>query len=166
MEQLIHIGLISVEDEITFTFKKNVIIGTVGFGGHILNTVITRPSGTNVMTLYTRTYPSLTAWSEACLREGLQEENTRYASWKRVIHTKSKRTLQSLRSQLNVSAKMSAASRQDLFSEINRLRMLVSQLEEKRLKPRECADTTDQLLMTDSVVMFFKQWAATSLLPG
>ena len=166
MEQLIQIGLISIQDEITFTFKKNTITGKVGFGGHILNTQITRPDMTVVTTLMTRTYPSLTAWSEACLREGLQEENTRYASWKRVIHTKSSRTLQSLRSQLNVSAKMQAASRQDLFSEINRLRMLVSQLQEEQLMPRESADTTDRLLMTPSVVEFFKHWAATSSLHG
>ena len=56
------------------------------------------------------TYPSLTAWSEACLREGLQEENTRYASWKRIIHQKSGRTLQNLRSQLNANTKMSCQS--------------------------------------------------------
>lgn len=73
----------------------------------MLNTVIKCPNDVETRTLYTRSYPSLTAWSEACLREGLHEENTRYASWKRVIHVnvKTGRTLQSLRSQLNVSTK-------------------------------------------------------------
>jgi len=166
MESLLQLGLVSLNDEIKFTFKRNVIIGAVGYGGHILNTVILRQDGTKVMTLFTRTYPSLTAWSEACLREGLLEENTRYASWKRVIHTKSQRTLQNLRSQLNVSAKMASASRQDLFSEINRLQMLVSQMKKKTVVPRDSAQTTDRLLMTPSVVEFFNQWATTSLLHG
>ena len=120
MEQLITIGLIEIGDQIKFIFKKNAIYGTIGHGGHVLNTIIQSPNMTEIKTLFTRTYPSLTAWSEACLREGLQEENTRYASWKRVIHVRSGRTLQSLRSQLNVSTKMVGASRQDLFAEINR----------------------------------------------
>ena len=166
MEQLITIGLIDIGDQIKFVFKKNAIFGTIGHGGHVLNTIIQQPSMEEIKTLFTRSYPSLTAWSEACLREGLQEENTRYASWKRVIHVKSGRTLQSLRSQLNVSTKMVGASRQDLFAEINRLQMKVAQLSQLKAEPRDSAHTTDQLLMTPSVIKFFKEWAATSSLPG
>lgn len=166
MEQLITIGLVNIGDEIKFMFKKNTICGTIGHGGHVLNTVIKCPNAIEIGTLYTRSYPSLTAWSEACLREGLQEENTRYASWKRVIHVKTGRTLQSLRSQLNVSTKMVGASRQDLFAEINRLQMKVVQLTQLKAEPRDSASVTDQLLMSPSVVKFFREWETTSSLRG
>ena len=166
MEQLITIGLVKIGDQIKFMFKRNTICGTIGHGGHVLNTIIKCPTSTEIRTLYTRTYPSLTAWSEACLREGLQEENTRYASWKRVIHVKSGRTLQSLRSQLNVSTKMVGASRQDLFAEINRLQMKVAQLTQLKAEPRDSASVTDQLLMSPSVIKFFREWEATSSLRG
>tara|TARA_Y100000992_G_scaffold246994_1_gene178440 strand:+ start:583 stop:1083 length:501 start_codon:yes stop_codon:yes gene_type:complete len=166
MESLIKIGLLDVGDEISFVFKKNKMVGKVGYGGHVINTTITRADGVVVETLMTRIYPSLTAWSEACLREGLLEEHTRYASWKRVTHVKSQRTLQSLRSQANVSTKASQASRQDLFMEINRLQTLVSQLKKKNIAPRESAETTDALLMTPSVIEYFNRWATTSLSNG
>lgn len=166
MEQLLGIHLIQVGDEIVFHFKRNEIRGTVGYGGHILNTMITDASGAKIKTLFSRTYPSLTAWSEACLREGLQEENTRYASWKRVTHVKTGRTLQSLRSQLNVNTKMASASRQDLYAEINRLHMENARLQKVQLQPRDDASVTDALLMTPGVIEFFKTWATTSLRPG
>tara|TARA_B100000683_G_scaffold276294_1_gene329755 strand:- start:1496 stop:1996 length:501 start_codon:yes stop_codon:yes gene_type:complete len=162
MEQLLAIHLINVGDQIVFQFKKNKIQGTVGYGGHILNTLIKDSNGTEIRSLFTRTYPSLTAWSEACLREGLLEENTRYASWKRVIHMKTQRTLQSLRSQLNVNAKMASASRQDLYAEINRLHMENARLKTVQLQPRKDASVADSLLMTPDVIQFFKTWAATS----
>lgn len=166
MEDLIRIGLVEIGDEITFQFKKNKMVGKIGYGGQIVKTVITRADGVTVQTLTTRIYPSLTAWSEACLREGLLEEHTRYASWKRVTHVKSQRTLQSLRSQAHVSTKTTQASRQDLFMEINRLQTLVGQLQKKSVAPRESAETTDALLMTPSVVEYFKHWATTSLSNG
>ena len=166
MEQLIAIQKILVGDPIQFVFKKNRIQGSVGHGGHILNTVIYSSKNKEIRTLYSRTYPSLTAWSEACLREGLQEENTRYASWKRVIHVPSGKTLQSLRSTLNVATKMSAASRQDLFAEINRLRQELVRAKQQALVPRRSPSVTDELLMTPSVVEYFNHWATTSLSNG
>ena len=166
MEQLIAAGLVKVGDRIHFSFKKNRIIGTVGFGGHILSTMILSEHGKN-LALFPHSYPSLTAWSEACLREGLQEENTRYASWKRIIHEgKTPRTLQSLRSQLNVNTKMDAASRQDLYSEINRLHATVMQMKRVPRLQRESAATTDALLMTPSVIKCFERWADASLQSG
>ena len=98
MEGLIANRLINVSDQIEFMFKKYKIIGNVGYGGHIGNTVIISPSGEENLSMTEHMFPSLTSWSEACLREGLHEEGMRYASWKRVIHVPSQRTLQSLRS--------------------------------------------------------------------
>tara|TARA_Y100001958_G_scaffold155317_1_gene145755 strand:- start:1355 stop:1864 length:510 start_codon:yes stop_codon:yes gene_type:complete len=165
MEQLISAGLVCVGDPIHFTFKKNHIMGMVGRGGHILHTVIITESGQKNMTLYPHSYPSLTAWSEACLREGLYEENTRYASWKRIIHedkNKKQRTLQSLRSELNVNTKHESASRQDLYSELNRMHATVMQMKRVPRLERESAATTDNLLMMPSVIASFKRWAETS----
>tara|TARA_B110000977_G_scaffold194343_1_gene270764 strand:+ start:526 stop:1026 length:501 start_codon:yes stop_codon:yes gene_type:complete len=162
MEELLRIRLVEIGDEIMFCFKKNQMVGEIGYGGHIVNTRITKEDGVVVETLMKRIYPSLTSWSEACLREGLLEEHTRYASWKRVIHKKTERTLQSLRSEAHVSQKTTQASRQDLFAEINRLQTLVGQLKKKRVAPRKSADTTDALLMTLEVQEYFKHWATTS----
>lgn len=162
MEQLLAINLLKVGDKIAFQFKKNHIQGSVGHGGHIMKTIIKDSNGVEIRSLFTRSYPSLTAWSEACLREGLLEENTRYASWKRVIHVNTQRTLQSLRSQLNVNAKMASASRQDLYAEINRLHMANARLQSVQAQPRPDSKTTDALLMTPAVIKFFKTWAATS----
>lgn len=134
MESLISAELLSIGDVIQFTFKNVKIQGEVGHGGHILNTTL---HGAEEPTrLYQRIYPSLTAWSEACLREGLGEENTRYASWKRVLHIKSGRTLQSLRSEDNVANKRSLASRMDLFEEINRLHKIIARLRREPPLPR------------------------------
>ena len=68
MEDLIRIRLVEIGDEIKFCFKKNQMVGEIGYGGHIVNTRITKEDGVVVETLMTRIYPSLTAWSEACLR--------------------------------------------------------------------------------------------------
>ena len=165
MEGLLKNRLLQVSDRIEFTFKKYRIYGSVAHGGHIGNTLIISPDGNENTTLQNWTYPSLTAWSEACFREGLSEENMRYASWKRVIHTPSQRTLQSLRSEYNVSFKTVHASRQDLFSEINRLHRQVNTL--KRVKPvyvpNPVTDQTDNLLMESGAIEFFKKWNGTYL---
>ena len=163
MEGLIQNRLINVSDPIEFVFKKYVIRGRVGFGGHIYGTVITDPSGAVSRVLHAQNFPSLTSWSEACLREGLAEENMRYASWKRVIHTPSQRTLQSLRSEYNVSVKAAQASRQDLFSEINRLHRLVREMTRTPLPPEpvDMVRKTDKILVDSAAIEFFKKWNGT-----
>jgi hypothetical protein len=61
---------------------------------------------------------------------------------------------------------MVGASRQDLFAEINRLQMKVVQLTQLKAEPRDSASVTDQLLMSPSVVKFFREWETTSSLRG
>lgn len=134
MESLIAAELLKIGDVIQFSFKSIKIQGEVGRGGHILNTTLN--GAEEPKRLYERIYPSLTAWSEACLREGLGEENTRYASWKRVLHINSGRTLQSLRSEDNVANKRSLASRMDLYEEINRLHKVIARLQREPPLPR------------------------------
>lgn len=168
MEGLIQNRLINVSDTIEFAFKKYVIRGLVGHGGHIYGTVIVNPNGDASRVLYAQSFPSLTSWSEACLREGLSEENMRYASWKRVIHVPSQRTLQSLRSEYNVSVKAVQASRQDLFSEINRLHRLVREMTRTPLPPTPrrsptLCRSTDDLLVESEAIEFFKKWNGTCL---
>lgn len=163
MEGLIQKHLINVCDVIEFVFKKFRIQGRVGYGGHIYGTSITDPDGHVSTVLQDQNFPSLTSWSEACLREGLSEENMRYASWKRVIHMPSQRTLQSLRSEYNVSTKAAQASRQDLFSEINRLNRLVREIRRTPLPPEPIAmvRATDMLLSQSQAIEFFKKWNGT-----
>ena len=164
MEGLIQNRLINVSDQIEFMFKKYVIRGRVGFGGHIYGTAITDPNGTVSRALHDQSFPSLTSWSEACLREGLEEENMRYASWKRVIHIPSQRTLQSLRSEYNVCIKASQASRQDLFSEINRLHRLVREMTRTPLPQKDLDQSqTDKLLSDSAAIEFFRKWNGTCL---
>ncbi len=97
MELLLQQELIKVGDPVHFVFKKNTIHGVVGEGGQIIQTVLEKENQMS-HALYMHVYPSLTAWSESALCEGLGEESTRYASWKRVIHAPSGQTLQALRS--------------------------------------------------------------------
>jgi|TARA_B110001452_G_C15238659_1_gene428900 hypothetical protein len=173
MEGLIQNRLISVADQIEFVFKKFTIRGMVGFGGHIYGTVITNPNGIVSQVLHNQSFPSLTSWSEACLREGLEEENMRYASWKRVIHTPSQRTLQSLRSEYNVCVKAAQSSRQDLFSEINRLHRLVREMTRTPLPQIDpvllhqsqttLRESTDKLLIDSAAIEFFRKWNGTCL---
>ena len=159
MEALLH-ELVAVGDPVYFVFKRHVIHGVIGAGGQILQTVIESPEGVQDYVLYTHVYASLTAWSESALCEGLGEESTRYASWKRVIHAPSGKTLQALRSELNVNLKGVVASRQDLYAELNRYR-LMSKVE---LPARPSAAAADVLLMSPSGIASFEKWAASSSL--
>jgi len=165
MEGLIEQQFINIGDRIHFVFKGFQIYGKVMHGGHIGGTQIVRPDQSQVNTLYSRVYPSLTSWSEACLREGLNEENMRYASWKRVVHVASQRTLQSLRSEYNVNAKSAHASRQDLFAEINRLHLKVKQMTRTPtpLPSSATVHQTDQLLVDSDAIEFFREWSGTCL---
>ena len=173
MEGLIQKHLINVCDTIEFVFKKFTIRGRVGYGGHIYGTSITDPEGNISVVLQDQNFPSLTSWSEACLREGLSEENMRYASWKRVIHTPSQRTLQSLRSEYNVCVKAAQSSRQDLFSEINRLHRLVREMTRTPLPQLDpvllhqsqttLRESTDKLLIDSAAIEFFRKWNGTCL---
>ena len=162
MEGLIRNRLINVSDRIEFTFKRYKISGKVGHGGHIGDTVIVDPGGEVNRSLESHMFPSLTSWSEACLREGLLEENMRYASWKRVIHVPSQRNLQSLRSEYNVSVKAVQASRQDLFSEINRLHRRVKEMTRVSVEVPSTL-VVDQLLVDSAAIEFFKKWNGTCL---
>lgn len=164
MEGLLTQNFIQLGDGIEFVFKKFKIHGKVGHGGHITHTIIVTPQQEILQNLQHRVYPSLTAWSEACLREGLHEENMRYASWKRVIHQESGRTLQSLRSEYNVSVKTSHASRQDLYAEINRLHLKVKQMTRvvPVYTPTPCV-RTDRLLKDSDAIAFFKEWNGSCL---
>lgn len=159
-------NLIKAGDAIDFMFKKFHIHGTVGMGGHIVNTVITTPCGETTRTLENNVYPSLTAWSEACLREGLNEENMRYASWKRVRHLASNRTLQSLRAEYNIGKKGAHASRQDLYAEINRLHTSVKKMTRVTPTlppPSKIVEDTDQMLSDSAALDFFRKWNGTYL---
>ena len=168
MEGLIQNRSVKVYDKIEFVFKKYKIIGKIGFGGHIGSTVIINPDGKKNSCLERHVFPSLTSWSEACLREGLMEEGMRYASWKRVIHVPSKRTLQSLRSEYNVSVKASQASRQDLFSEINRLHRKIKEMTRVPQSRSQILEINrrvyvDKILEDSSAIEFFKKWNGTCL---
>lgn len=156
MESLIVAGLLTIGDTIQFTFKNITIHGTVGHGGHIVNTVLHGAS--EPKRLSQRIYPSLTAWSEACLREGLGEENTRYASWKRVLHVASGRTLQSLRSEDNVANKRELASRTDLYEEINRLHKCLERLKREPPLERPRSQFLESEEMKTRLLTFFDAW--------
>lgn len=162
MEQLIAIGIIKIGDTITFQFKKHTVTGQIGVGGQVMQTKMKGPLGFN-LTLQNRIYPSLTAWSEAVLRDGLLEDNCRYASWRRVIHVESGKTLQELRSVLNVDTKGVVASRQDMLMMINMQRMRIEQLSKKPLPPRKSSTQVDNMLMTPHVLKCFNQWASSYL---
>ena len=53
----IRIRLVEIGDEIKFCFKKNQMVGEIGYGGHIVNTRITKEDGVVVETLSDENLP-------------------------------------------------------------------------------------------------------------
>ena len=86
--------LIKIGDTIEFTFKGNTFTAKILRGGLIgkCQQQTLHEDAKNVLA-NTVGFSSLTAWTESCLQDLLEEYYTRYSSWKRVYHRESKRSL-------------------------------------------------------------------------
>ena len=122
-------GLIKVGDSVEFTFKDNHFVARICKGGIISDCKVRRAG----MTVYEKvlqsvlSFGSLTAWTEACLQEVLEEYYTRYSSWKRVTHYETKMSMSEIRDR----CKLMDLKREDtveLYKEIRRLELIVEDM--------------------------------------
>ena len=120
--KLIHHG-----DTVFFNFKGNNFSASILRGGLIGNCKMTTFDKTNDILTGVTAFSSLTAWTEACLQDVLEEYYTRYSSWKRVSHKESKRSMGDLRDQCKLLSKKRKRDEEvpELYKEIYRLQQTI-----------------------------------------
>ena len=123
---MIQAKIIKVGDTIEFKFKGHHFVASIKKGALIADCFHiykeTKPCLKNVLA-----FTSLTAWTEACLQDVLEEYYTRYSSWKRVIHKESGLTMGELRDRCKmVNSKID----QEAYKEILRLTTIITKLED------------------------------------
>lgn len=128
---MLHYGVISANDTIEFTFKGNVFQAKLLDGGLVGDCKLKRihdrqPS--DILKNVTA-FSSLTAWTEACLQDILEEYYTRYSSWKRVTHCESKRSMGELRDQCKLlDKKKKTEDVSELYKEIKRTHTIIREM--------------------------------------
>ena len=101
--------LIKIGDTIEFTFKGNTFRAKILRGGLIGKCQQQSIHDKEPVSVLETTvgFSSLTAWTESCLQDLLEEYYTRYSSWKRVYHRESKRSMSDLRDQCKLKERKS-----------------------------------------------------------
>lgn len=137
-------GDLKSNDEIYFSFKQNKFSASITSSGLITDTVWTKPNSLHENIFRTRSFESLTDWTETCIQEKLDEYHTRYSAWRRVRHARTSRPMEQIykeytRKKLIKSVKkLSVAEYQNLLSlnqeRILYLEKLIEQHEEKQKK--------------------------------
>lgn len=124
-------NLVKVGDTVSFTFKGNKFNAKILQGGLIGDCTLQRvhdPSQENILT-QTVAFSSLTAWTEACLQDIMDEYYTRYSSWKRVIHQESKRSMGDIRDQCKLmDPSKTKEDTTELYKEIMRLHTTIDEM--------------------------------------
>ncbi len=124
LTDMINAKIIKVDDTIEFKFKGHFFTASIQKGGLVSNCFHKykkmKPCLRNVIA-----FTSLTAWTEACLQDVLEEYYTRYSSWKRVIHKESGFTMGELRDRCKL---INSKIDQEAYKEILRLTTVVHQL--------------------------------------
>ena len=106
LQQLLSCDYVRIGDELYFKFKGHHFTGKVLSGGLIGSCTWTPPGGTTVLIfqeptvvreqLIIKTFESLTDFTESCIQEKLDEYHTRYSSWKRVRHSRTNTSMETL----------------------------------------------------------------------
>jgi len=124
---MIYHKLIHVGDTVFFNFKGNHFTANILTGALIGNCKITTFDKTKRILIGVTAFSSLTAWTEACLQDVLEEYYTRYSSWKRVSHKESKRSMGDLRDQCKLLSKKRKREEEvpELYKEIYRLQQTI-----------------------------------------
>lgn len=124
---MIEAKLIKINDEIEFKFKGNNFTAKIIKGGLITSCTFKSCRSTVSIECLNNViaFSSLTAWTEACLQDVLEEYYTRYSSWKRVIHKPSSLTMSELRDRCKLQhTKIDP----DSYKEIYRLNTIIDSL--------------------------------------
>ena len=128
---MMHYGVISANDTIEFTFKGNVFQAKLLDGGLVGDCKLKRIHDRQASEILKNVtaFSSLTAWTEACLQDILEEYYTRYSSWKRVTHCESKRSMGELRDQCKLlDKKKKTEDVSELYKEIKRTHTIIREM--------------------------------------
>lgn len=133
LQQLLQSRIVSPDDILYFTFKKNTFTGRIAQGGLIWKCTWQKVGDESIDIFskvsmvdknpIVRTFESLTDWTETCIQECLDEYHTRYSSWKRVRHQRTDQTME----------------------------VLFKHLQRKKLNPTSDIDPAKQLLMFEQL---------------
>ena len=126
---MIAFGVVSVGDTVEFTFKSNYFCAEILRGGLVGNCRMLRANAraSEKILQHTTAFSSLTAWTEACLQDVLEEYYTRYSSWKRVTHKESRRSMADLRDSCKLLDKKNEDSL-ELHKELIRLQTTIDEM--------------------------------------
>jgi len=130
LPDMLHHKLVHSGDTVTFTFKGHCFSAKILRGGLIGDCKVRSSLGTLPILQAVTAFSSLTAWTEACLQDHLEEYYTRYSSWKRVLHKESKRSMGDLRDQCKLLSKKRKRDEEipELYKEIYRLQQTVVEM--------------------------------------
>lgn len=119
--------LVAVDDTVFFTFKNTYFSAKILAGGLIGDCYMNRTGRLERILTSVTAFGSLTAWTESCLQDCLEEYYTRYSSWKRVSHKESKRSMGELREQCKLLSKKRKREDEvvELYKEVYRLQQTI-----------------------------------------
>ena len=122
-------GTLKKNDEIYFTFKQNKFSAIIKSSGLISDTTWKQPNSIEKKIFITRSFESLTDWTETCIQEKLDEYHTRYSAWRRVRHARSGRPMEQIYKEYNRNKLLKSVKKLS----VNEYQQLVSLNQEKIL---------------------------------
>ncbi len=143
LQDMIRYKIVRVGDTIEFTFKGNNFQSKIMRGGLIgdcEHKLVHEPELKPILRSSVG-FTSLTAWTESCLQDVLEEYYTRYSSWKRVFHKETKRSMSDLRDQCKLQdKKRKQEDVAELYKEIFRLQRTIDEMNTHIKKIHKGAD--------------------------
>jgi len=130
LHDLVRNGMVQVGDQVEFTFKGNHFTSRILRGGLLGDFFLqkTHESAPSKVLKNTIAFNSLTAWTEACLQDVLEEYYTRYSSWKRVYHVNTRRSMGDIRDQYKLTKDAKGENVLELYKEILRLQQIIGEM--------------------------------------
>lgn len=130
LHDLVRNGMVQVGDQVEFTFKGNHFTSRILRGGLLGDFFLqkTHENAPSKVLANTIAFNSLTAWTEACLQDVLEEYYTRYSSWKRVYHVNSRRSMGDIRDQYKITKDIKGDNVLELYKEILRLQTIIDEM--------------------------------------
>lgn len=130
---IIKCGLVNEGDSVEFCFKQYYFTAKIIRGGLLSRCRMKKPNTNRYEDILTHvsSFSSLTAFTEACLQDILEEYYTRYSSWKRVSHCESKQSMGEIRDRCKLlNTKMKVDDISELYKEIFRLQEIICEMSE------------------------------------
>jgi hypothetical protein len=147
-------------DKIFFTFKKHKFTANITNAGLIHNVCWEAPQKPEIKIFLTRTFESLTDWTETCIQEKLDEYHTRYSAWRRVRHMKSGKPMEQLYKDYQ-RLKLSSAKPNKLSTQ--EMQQLLTLNAERILYLEKCLESRDET--AEKWINWFKETHKGEKLP-